>query len=177
MNNTEATGFTGGYYDYYAIDEYRVSAQGADVEMSSPGAHVVATFKSGGNEFSSLTHFGFETENMVTDNLDDALRARAGTKSAVRGFHELHTDLGGPVVKDKFWFYGAYNHFKIDVPVSGVDPESCHRHRHLRRVHGEAKLAVLAERPVHRLRPLEPETEALPRSLLDDSRRVHPGPG
>jgi hypothetical protein len=99
-----------------------VSAQGADVEMSSPGAHVVATWKSGGNELSSLTHFGFETEGMVTDNLDDALRARQGTKSAVRGFHEIHTDLGGPIVKDKFWFYGGYNHFKIDVPVSGVDP-------------------------------------------------------
>jgi hypothetical protein len=123
VNNTEGGGWTGGYYDFYAIDEYRVSAQGADVEMSSPGSHVVATFKSGGNEFSSLTHFDFETEGMVTDNIDSELEDRAGSSAPVRGFHELHTDLGGPVVKDKFWFYGAYNYFKIDKIISGRDPD------------------------------------------------------
>ncbi len=122
VNNTEATSGTGGYYDYYAIDEYRVSAQGADVEMSSPGAHVVATWKSGSNEFSSLTNFDFETEGMVTNNIDSTLEARGGSAAPVRGFHELHTDVGGPVVKDKFWFYGAYNHFKIDKIISGRDP-------------------------------------------------------
>ncbi|HSF18736.1 MAG TPA: TonB-dependent receptor, partial [Vicinamibacteria bacterium] len=122
VNNTEGGGWTGGYYDFYAIDEYRVSAQGADVEMSSPGSHVVATWKSGGNDFSSLTHFDFETEGMVTDNIDQALTDRAGSSAPVRGFHEFHTDLGGPVVRDKFWFYGAYNYFKIDKIISGRDP-------------------------------------------------------
>jgi hypothetical protein len=91
--------------------------------MSSPGAHVVATWKSGSNEFSSLTHLGFETEGMVTDNIDDDIRARAGSSAPVREFYELHTDLGGPVVKDKFWFYGAYNHFKIDKIISSVSPD------------------------------------------------------
>src|SRR3990172_3104236 len=122
VNNTEGSGWSGGYYDFYAIDEYRVSAQGADVEMSSPGAHVVATFKSGGNEFSSLTHFDFETEGMVTDNIDQELQDRAGSSAPVRGFHEFHVDLGGPVVQDKFWFYGGYNYFKIDKIISGRDP-------------------------------------------------------
>ena len=50
VNTTEGAGASGGYYDFYAIDEFRVSAQGADVEMSNPGASVVTTFKSGGNE-------------------------------------------------------------------------------------------------------------------------------
>jgi hypothetical protein len=48
INTTEGTGGAGGYYDFYAIDEFQVSAQGADVEMSTPGAQVVATTKSGG---------------------------------------------------------------------------------------------------------------------------------
>ena len=123
VNNTEGGGWTGGYYDYYAIDEYRVSAQGADVEMSNPGSHVVAIFKSGSNEFSSLTHFDFETEGMVTDNIDGELENRGGSSAPVRGFREIHLDLGGPVVKDKFWFYGAYNYFKIDKIISGRDPD------------------------------------------------------
>ena len=35
-------------------------------------------------------------------------------------FYEGHVDLGGPIKKDKLWFYGAYNHFKINKQVSGV---------------------------------------------------------
>ena len=35
-------------------------------------------------------------------------------------FWEGHADLGGPITKDKVWFYGAYNQFKIDKQVSGV---------------------------------------------------------
>jgi outer membrane receptor protein involved in Fe transport len=122
VNTTEGAGWAGGYYDYYAIEEFRVSAQGADVEMSSPGAHVVSVFKSGSNELSSLTHFDFETEGMVTDNIDADLEARNGTSAPVRVFREFHIDAGGPVVKDKFWFYGAYNYFKIDKTISGQDP-------------------------------------------------------
>ena len=32
VNTTEGTGGAGGYYDFYAIGEFQVSAQGADVE-------------------------------------------------------------------------------------------------------------------------------------------------
>ena len=37
VNTTEGTGSAGGYYDYYAMEEMQVSAQGADVEMSHSG--------------------------------------------------------------------------------------------------------------------------------------------
>ncbi len=33
---------------------------------------------------------------------------------------QSHGDLGGPIIKDKAWFYGAYNHFHIDKAISGV---------------------------------------------------------
>ena len=36
-------------------------------------------------------------------------------------FYEGHLDLGGPIAKDRLWFYAAYNHFKIDKEVAGVD--------------------------------------------------------
>ncbi|HSF19879.1 MAG TPA: carboxypeptidase regulatory-like domain-containing protein [Vicinamibacteria bacterium] len=127
INTTEGTGGAGGYYDYYAIQEFQVSAQGADVEMSTPGAQVVTTVKSGGNDFSSLTHWDIEPAGdlkspFVTDNIDDDLIARGGSSAPVREFMEFHIDAGGPIVKDKAWFYGAYNYFRIDDVISGRDP-------------------------------------------------------
>ncbi len=38
VDSTEGSGGTGFYYDYYSMEEFQVSAGGADVEMTSPGA-------------------------------------------------------------------------------------------------------------------------------------------
>jgi len=121
VNTTEGTGGAGGYYDFYAIGEFQVSAQGADVEMSTPGAQVNAVWKSGGNEFSGTEHGAWEPESLIANNITSDLEGRGGTPAPVQSFYEYHLDLGGPIVRDKAWFYGAYNRFYIDKVISGVD--------------------------------------------------------
>ena len=119
VNTTEGTGSAGGYYDYYAMEEFQVSAQGADVEMSTPGAQIQTTVKSGGNEFSGLESGAWNPADWIADNFDSALDQRGGTPAPVLRFYEFHLDLGGPIVRDKAWFYAAYNNFLIDTAVSG----------------------------------------------------------
>ncbi|MYG76569.1 MAG: TonB-dependent receptor [Acidobacteria bacterium] len=120
VNSTEGTGGAGGYYDFYAIGEFQVSAQGADVESNTPGATVNAVWKSGGNDFSGTEHFAYEPPDMIADNITSDLTSRGGTTAPVIEFYEAHIDLGGPIVRDKAWFYGAYNRFVIDRIISGV---------------------------------------------------------
>lgn len=119
VNTTEGDGGAGGYYDFYAIGEFQVSAQGADVEMSTPGAQVNAVWKSGGNEFSGTEHFAYEPPDWIADNITSDLSGRGATSAPVIGFYEYHLDLGGPIVRDKAWFYAAYNRFYIDRVISG----------------------------------------------------------
>jgi len=122
VDSTEGPGATGFYYDYYAADEFNVSAAGADVEMTSSGYLISMNIKGGGNQLSGLYHLDYEGEKMVSDNVDDETRVRGYTGNPNLLFWEAHVDLGGPILKDKFWFYGAYNHFKIDKVISGRDP-------------------------------------------------------
>jgi hypothetical protein len=122
VDSTEGTGGTGFYYDYYSVEEFTTSAAGSDVEMTAPGSLVMMTIKSGGNEFSGLYHADYEGENMVSDNVDDELASRGYTGNPNLIFYELHADMGGPIVKDKAWFYGFFNRFRIDQAISGVDP-------------------------------------------------------
>ncbi len=123
VNTTEGDGGAGGYYDFYAIGEFQVSAQGADVEMDAPGAQVNAVWKSGGNEFSGTEHFAYEPTDWIADNLNSDLTSRGGTSAPVVEFYEAHIDLGGPIVRDKAWFYAAYNRFVIDRVISGVSQD------------------------------------------------------
>jgi Carboxypeptidase regulatory-like domain len=132
VDHTEGVGGTGFYEDYFANEEVSVSALGSDVEMNSPGAAIVTTIKSGGNTFKGLEHVSYEPGSFVGSNgTADDIAAR-GYRCPLNGdgvqqcnnpnllFWELHTDLGGPVKRDRVWFYGAYNQFKIDKQVAGV---------------------------------------------------------
>lgn len=120
VDTTEGSGGAGFYQDYYAQNEIAVSAAGQDVTMNTPGAAVISTIKSGGNEFRSLVHVSYEPKSLIADNVDDSSRARGFTGVPNNKFWELHPDLGGPIVRDKLWFFGAYNHFTIDEDISGV---------------------------------------------------------
>src|SRR5262245_55123833 len=132
VDHTEGIGGTGFYEDYYANEEVSVSALGSDVEMNSGGAAVVTTIKSGGNAFKGLEHLSYEPGSFVGENADAADISSRGYRCPNNSlgqpqcnnpnllFWEGHLDLGGPIAKDKVWFYGAYNHFKIDKAVSGI---------------------------------------------------------
>lgn len=121
VDTTEGSGGTGFYQDYFAHEEISISAAGGDVTMNTPGAAVVSTIKSGGNEFKSLLNLTYEGESFVGNNIDDATAKRGFTGNPNLLFWEGHADLGGPIKRDKLWFYGAANYFKIDKEISGVD--------------------------------------------------------
>ncbi|MGE3274817.1 MAG: carboxypeptidase regulatory-like domain-containing protein [Vicinamibacterales bacterium] len=123
VDTTEGTGGAGIYQDFFAHEEVSVSAAGGDVTMMTPGSAVFSTIKSGGNEFKSLQNLTYEPGEFVGNNIDDETSTRGFTGQPNKIFYEGHTDLGGPIRRDKLWFYVAYNHFKIDKIVSGVDPQ------------------------------------------------------
>ncbi|MCY4075850.1 MAG: TonB-dependent receptor [Acidobacteria bacterium] len=121
IDTTEGDGGTGFYFDYYSIEEFTTTAAGADVEMTAPGSLVMMTMKSGGDVFSGMFHGDYEHESFVGDNRDADLESRGYTGNPNLLFFETHADLGGPILRDRAWFYGFYNHFRIDKAVSGVD--------------------------------------------------------
>jgi hypothetical protein len=120
VDTTEGTGGAGIYQDFFAHEEISVSAAGGDVTMNTPGSAVVSTIKSGGNTFRSLLNLTYEDESFVGDNIDAETSRRGFTGQPNLQFWEGHADLGGPIKRDRLWFFAAYNHFKIDKVISGV---------------------------------------------------------
>jgi len=120
VDTTEGTGGAGFYQDYYSQNEIAVSGAGQDVAMNTSGAAVISTIKSGGNQFKSLINQTYEGKSYVGDNTNADITRRGGSASPNLLFWENHDDIGGPIMKDKLWFFAAFNHFHIDKVISGV---------------------------------------------------------
>jgi carboxypeptidase family protein len=97
------------YFNDSTLEEVQIKTSGNDAEVSVPGISMVAIMKSGGNTFHGTYQASAESPKLQADNLDSALRAQGLTAtSPLKTFYDVSGDLGGRIVRDKLWFYGAY---------------------------------------------------------------------
>ena len=92
-------------FEFVQEVEIKTGAYGAEYGKSTGGIFNVIT-KSGTNEFHGDL-FGYTT----TKGLVRSVKNFPFTGSAFNGFSEvdLGGDIGGPIAKDKLWFFGAFN--------------------------------------------------------------------
>src|SRR5687767_734248 len=92
-------------FEFVQEIEIKTGAYGPEYGRSTGGIFNVIT-KSGGNEFHGDI-FGYGT----TKGLVREVKNFPFTGSAFTGFSEadIGGDIGGPIVKDKLWFFGAFN--------------------------------------------------------------------
>ena len=108
INTRQASTTAGFFYDYAALEEAQVKAVGNDAEVALPGTNWVAIVKSGGNNFHGQYFFSGEHSSMQSNNIDDELRADGVTSgNALRYVTDAGGDLGGRIIRDRLWFYGA----------------------------------------------------------------------
>jgi len=97
------------YFNDSTLEEVQIKSSGNDAEVSVPGISMVAVMKSGGNTFHGAYQVSSESPRFQSDNLNSTLRAQGLTAtSPLKSFYDISADLGGRIVRDKLWFYGAY---------------------------------------------------------------------
>jgi outer membrane receptor protein involved in Fe transport len=104
-----AFGGSGANLPFEFVQEVQVQtgAYGAEYGKTTGGIFNVIT-KSGTNEFHGDAFLYFNPRSFVRDVKSDAIPF---TGSAPNGYSEVDAgfDIGGPIVKDKLWFFGAFN--------------------------------------------------------------------
>ncbi len=92
-------------FEFVQEVEIKTGAFGAEYGRSTGGIFNVIT-KSGGNEFHGDAFGYFSTKGLVRKTNEFPF-----VGSAPNGFSEIDAgiDVGGPIKKDKIWFFGAFN--------------------------------------------------------------------
>jgi hypothetical protein len=84
-----------------AIDTSSLSAEGA-----TGGVRINFIPKDGGNTFGNSTFFTFANQSMQGNNYTADLKARGlATPTKIDNVWDLNESVGGPIVKDKAWFW------------------------------------------------------------------------
>jgi outer membrane receptor protein involved in Fe transport len=119
-----------------AIEEIQVLSLGAPAEYGNlQGAVYNIVTRQGTNDFHGDANFYFQPKGMTSDNLTDVKNPNGSFVEACptaadpnkkcpftrKRYHDFSAQLGGPLVKDKLWFFASYQYTRDAFSQVGVD--------------------------------------------------------
>lgn len=108
-----AVGASPTYFDFDAFDEVAITTGGADVRVATGGVGINLVTKRGTNAFHGGVSGYFASDDLQASNLPRALEGDPRLRGSDKADHadqiaEYGFELGGPIVKDRLWFWGSY---------------------------------------------------------------------
>jgi hypothetical protein len=117
------------YFDFDMFQEMSVVTGGADAKSATGGIQMNFMLRSGTNNFHGQAKFYDENPRawgwMQATNMPADLAASLGSKTGAGDktllFQDWGGDIGGPILKDRWWFWGAWGDQDIRIiKMSGV---------------------------------------------------------
>ena len=128
-SNTTDGGISGLYFDYGAFDEVRLGTSSDDASMPNPGLQVNAVLKSGGNQLRGEAYIDFGDDELQADNVDERQRRQGiGRGTRIRRLYDPNVNVGGPIKRDRLWFFTSVRHQYLRTVVAGFPVEEPERH-------------------------------------------------
>ncbi|HYR85593.1 MAG TPA: carboxypeptidase regulatory-like domain-containing protein [Terriglobia bacterium] len=103
--------FSGGGFQYNAhtFEEVVVETAAGSAESTTGGVQMNIVPKEGGNRFSGSVSVELTGPRFASDNINDDLRARGlNGAPSVRKYYDVGGGFGGPIKRDKLWFFTAF---------------------------------------------------------------------
>ena len=119
VNNLCGSGqYSGFYMNDGAVQELSYATGSESAEIQSSGIRVNQVPKDGGNRFSGSFFGQYQGSGLQSDNRSDAVK-KAGVLIAGTAYDwQVNPAFGGPIAKDKAWFFFTYKYQdnKVYVP-------------------------------------------------------------
>jgi len=121
ITDVNSNGASSSYYDFDAFEEINVTTGGGDLKVATGGIGINFVTKRGTNSFHGSARGFLASHKLQSSNLPAEL---AGDPRFAVSKNANHTDqildwgadLGGPLIKDKLWFWGSYG--KNDIRIA-----------------------------------------------------------
>jgi Carboxypeptidase regulatory-like domain len=109
------------YFNFDSFSEIQVTTGGGDVSVQSSGLAINLVTKSGSNVFKGSAVYTFENDatqnNNVTKELFDLGSNGFLSGNPLKKIANYSVEYGGPILKNKLWFWGAADKQDINVGI------------------------------------------------------------
>ncbi len=120
ITDMSATGASPIYYDFDMMQEMQVTTGGADASQQTGGVGINFVTRSGTNRFKGSGRIYNTNDAFEADNVTDEIRAQgAGSGAPIQNINDIGFEVGGPIMRDKLWYWGSYG--KQDIKVGVVN--------------------------------------------------------
>ena len=113
ITDMAAVGASPTYFNFDNFEEIQVSTAGQDIKQPTGGVGLNFVVKRGTNDFHGMFRGFFTNDSLESDNVPDELRAIGVTRETADHndqISDMGFELGGPIWRDRAWFYGSYSH-------------------------------------------------------------------
>jgi len=129
ITDMTATGSSPGYFDFDSFEEIQVTTGGSDASIATGGVALNMVTKRGTNEWRGSARYFYTDDNLQGNldfdrgelgksgpwNLNNAPQTSFNQGNRVSKIQDYGFEIGGPIIKDKLWIWGAYAKPKIDL--------------------------------------------------------------
>lgn len=107
-----AEGSSQSYLDFGAFEQIGFTTSGGNVTTGSSGAIINLVTKQGTNEHHGSMRLIFADQDFQSSNLPEGIQGNEVVETFEKGF-----EIGGPLIKDRFWYWGSFHQNTIDNRV------------------------------------------------------------
>ena len=107
ITDAAALGFSLTYYDFNAFEEVQFTTSSVDVRQQTGGLGVNMVTKRGTNQLHGMGRFLFAHDSLQGENIPADLKAIGFRGNRIERIAEFGADIGGSLVEDKLWIWGA----------------------------------------------------------------------
>jgi hypothetical protein len=120
ITDTTSGGASSMYFDFDAFDEVAINTGGNDLKVQTGGVGINFVTRRGTNQFRGSARYSWDGDSLESSNLPSELVGDPRLKGADKANHtdsiyDWGFDIGGPIFKDKLWFWGSYG--KQDIKI------------------------------------------------------------
>jgi hypothetical protein len=116
VNGLDGDGAVQNYFNSSMSQEMVYTTSGAGTDVSGGGVRLNMIPRDGGNKLNGSIFGGYQNQNFQSDNLTQDLKNRGlKTPDGIEKLWNVEGAAGGPIKKDKIWFFGSARAFHLNT--------------------------------------------------------------
>ncbi|MGB2844774.1 MAG: carboxypeptidase regulatory-like domain-containing protein [Candidatus Aminicenantaceae bacterium] len=123
ITDNSALGAAPAYLNISSYEELQINYGANDIQSQTGGVQINLVTKRGGNKYTGTFYLDVVRNVWQADNVPEALEDEGYTAAGINRLYFYGANFGGPIVKDRAWFYGSWGVQDIDALALSGDSD------------------------------------------------------